>query len=110
MLPKAQRYPLRADIRFFLEASRVHSPLFTVAIRTLDRKLPVQAAIIVPKKIVPTAIMRNMSKRWISATLSPLLYFYSGCAIVILVRKPFAFADMSELKTFLQKALHSFYE
>ena len=110
MLPKAQRYPLRADTRFFQVARRVHSPLFTLAIRSLEKSSQAQAAIIVPKKIIPTAVMRNKSKRWISATLSPLLRSYTGCAIVILVRQPFTFEDMPELKLLLEKTLLPFYE
>jgi len=87
MLPAKYRLQLRRTLPFYLFDRKAHTPLLSLYWRKVPDALPAQVAIVVPKKVVKTAVLRNRTKRVLSSALLELMpTLPQGLQMVILVR------------------------
>lgn len=105
MLSKAYRLDLRHHPEFFSTAFRQHGSFFMLYLKRSDATKQSQAAIIVPKKVDKRAVVRNMIKRRVRATLSALLPHSAGIHVVVMIHRDFAKEDLSLLEKKLSLAL-----
>lgn len=89
MLPAKYRLLLRRTPPFYLFDRKTHTPGFSLYWqKTLD-PLPAQTAIVVPKKVAKTAVLRNKTKRVLSSALLELMpTLPPGLKFVTVVRHP----------------------
>jgi len=89
MLPAKYRLQLRRTPPFYLFDRKFHPPGFSLYWQNTKDSLPAQTAIVVPKKVAKTAVLRNKTKRVLTAALlQPLAALPLGLKFVIVVRKP----------------------
>ncbi len=89
MLPLRHRLQLRRTLPFYVFEHKAHFAAFSLYWHLEKGNEAAQAAIVVPKKVAPTAVLRNRLKRVFRAQLSTLLPTLPPEAqLVILVRRP----------------------
>lgn len=88
MLPAKYRLQLRRTLPFYLFPHKAHSADVSVYWQVAEASNPAQAAIVVPKKVARTAVLRNRTKRVLSAALVPLFpALPPGLQCVVIVRQ-----------------------
>jgi ribonuclease P protein component len=88
MLPAKYRLQLRRTLPFYLFPHKAHNADVSVYWHISEDGHSAQAAIVVPKKVARTAVLRNRTKRVLSAALVPLFpTLPPGLQCVVIVRK-----------------------
>lgn len=72
MLPKQHRLDLRRETPFYTFPQKFHSRNFSLYWKVNNAQTYATAAIVVSKKVAPTAVQRNKVKRVLRAILSSL--------------------------------------
>ena len=112
MLPKQHRLDLRRENPFYTFFQKFHSRNFSLYWNMQTAQLHTTAAIVVSKKVAPTAVQRNKVKRVLRALLSSLFPTLSPHAqLVIHVKHTNVLVTQDELKrvllTKLSKTVHA---
>lgn len=102
MLPKKHRLQLRSEAPFFTFPYRAQSTHVRLHWRFESFQEFSQAAVVVSKKVAPTAVERNRLKRVVRATLFPLLSSLPSELRIVVFPKS---ADTSEVTRQLQDLL-----
>jgi ribonuclease P protein component len=72
MLPKQHRLDLRRETPFYTFSQKFHTRNFSLYWNVNGEQMHPTAAIVVPKKVAPTAVQRNKVKRVLRALLTSL--------------------------------------
>lgn len=102
MLPKKHRLQLRSEAPFFTFPYRSQSSHVRIHWRFDQHQSSAQAAVVVSKKVAPTAVERNRLKRVVRATLLPLLSSLPSELRIVVFPKS---ADADLVRAHLQELL-----
>jgi ribonuclease P protein component len=106
MLPKHHRLNLRRTVPFFTFPMKRQNSWVSLYWRQVPDQKAAQAAIVVSKKVAPTAVQRNKIKRVLRALLSSLFQTFSSDVQFVLQVKNAGLLDNLELvKEFIIKNL-----
>lgn len=105
MLPAKYRLRLRRTLPFYLFDRKTNTPRFSLYWQKTNEASPAQTAIVVPKKVAKTAVLRNRIKRVLSSSLlEAMAVLPPGLQFVIVVRQPDILLHTDEfLKTIIEK-------
>jgi ribonuclease P protein component len=104
MLPKRFRLDLRREKPFYTFSGKYQDRLIRLYWRKEGNQKHPQAAVIISKKVAPTAVQRNYIKRVLRALLSSLLPSFSAeLCIVIVIKDQHIQSHLSQLEETLRK-------
>ena len=95
MFKKRHRLTAREFDQYFKSGRRVHSPAFTLIYHYAEGEYKV--AMVVPKKVVKTAVKRNLLRRRLLHILRPIIAEHQGIFIFI-AKKNAANGSVAELQ------------
>ncbi len=106
MLPTRHRLDLRRSLPFYTFPQKAHTGSFSIYWEKDDTLIDLQAAVVVPKKVAPTAVLRNKIKRALRANLFSLFpTLPTNIRLVILVRRKEVLSQRDLLAETLKKNL-----